>query len=90
MSSAGALNGPALLLRSGLDGGGRVGRRTFLHPVIGSTAIFEEPINPFYGAPQSMGSHQFVDRGPEKVGYFVEAAPLQPMPRPQSESSSRS
>ncbi|MGQ0503845.1 MAG: GMC family oxidoreductase N-terminal domain-containing protein, partial [Myxococcaceae bacterium] len=29
----GALNSPALLLRSGLDGGGRVGKRTFLHPV---------------------------------------------------------
>jgi choline dehydrogenase-like flavoprotein len=79
VSSAGALNGPALLLRSGLDGGGRVGRRTFLHPVIGSMALFDDPINPFYGAPQSMGSHHFVDRGPDRLGYFVEAAPLQPM-----------
>ncbi len=79
VSSAGAINGPALLLRSGLDGGGRVGRRTYLHPVVGSLAWFEEPIRPFYGAPQSVGSHHFIDRGPDRVGYFLEAAPLQPM-----------
>src|SRR5258706_16037974 len=30
--SAGAINSPAILIRSGL-GGGMVGRRTFLHPV---------------------------------------------------------
>lgn len=79
VSAAGALNGPALLLRSGLDLGGRVGRRTFLHPNTGVFGRYAEPINPFYGAPQSLGSHEFVDRGADRVGYFVEAAPLQPM-----------
>lgn len=79
VSSGGAINGPAMLLRSGLSGGGRVGRRTFLHPVVGIVGKYAERIAPYYGAPQSMGSHQFIERGPERIGYFLEAAPLQPM-----------
>lgn len=75
--SAGAINTPAILMRSGL-GGGMVGRRTFLHPVVGSSARFADPVNPFYGAPQSVASHAFADRG-ERVGFFLEAAPLHPM-----------
>ena len=79
VSSGGAINGPALLLRSGLDRNGRVGKRTFLHPVVAMAAIFDEPVRAFYGAPQSIGSHQFIDRGPEKVGFFLETPPLHPM-----------
>jgi choline dehydrogenase-like flavoprotein len=77
--SGGAINSPYLLLRSGLTAGGLVGRRTFLHPVVAMLGRYEERINPFWGAPQSVGSHQFIDRGPDKVGFFMEAAPLQPM-----------
>ncbi len=79
VSSGGALNGPAMLLRSGLDAGGLVGRRTFIHPVVATLARYEAAVNPFWGAPQSIGSHQFFDRGDDKVGYFLEAAPLLPM-----------
>lgn len=75
--AAGAIGTPAILLRSGL-GGGMVGRRTFLHPVIATSARFQEVVNPFYGAPQSVASHAFADRG-NKVGFFLEAAPLHPM-----------
>jgi choline dehydrogenase-like flavoprotein len=75
--SAGAINTPAILLRSGL-GGGMVGKRTFLHPVVGTSSIYKDPIEPFYGAPQSVASHAFADRG-DKVGIFLEAAPLHPM-----------
>ena len=42
--SAGAINSPALLLRSGIDAKGRVGRRTFLHPVIGILGRYEDPV----------------------------------------------
>lgn len=77
--SGGAINTPALLLRSDITAQGRVGRRTFLHPVVGIGGLYEEPVLPFKGAPQSIGSHQFVDRGPDKVGFFFESAPLQPM-----------
>ena len=75
----GAINSPALLLRSGLNQSGRVGFRTFLHPVVLCVGIYPHRIEGFYGAPQSIGSHQFIDRGPDRVGFFLEAAPVHPM-----------
>ncbi len=77
--SGGAINGPALLLRSGLDRNGRLGKRTFLHPVVAMAGFYEDEIRGFYGAPQSVSSHQFIDRGQGRVGYFLEAAPVHPM-----------
>jgi len=77
--AAGAINTPEILLRSGYDPSGRVGRRTFLHPVVASAAVFPDKIQGYYGAPQSVSSHQFADRGRGKVGFFLEAAPLQPL-----------
>lgn len=79
VSSAGAINGPALLLRSGLDRNGRVGRRTMLHPVTALPAIYPTGIFGFTGAPQSVASHEFIDRGRDRVGFFMETPPLQPM-----------
>ncbi|AKU93259.1 GMC family oxidoreductase [Vulgatibacter incomptus] len=79
VSSGGAINGPALLLRSGLNRNGRVGKRTFLHPVVAMAAFFDEKVNAFYGAPQSVGSHHFADRGPGKIGFFLETPPVHPM-----------
>ncbi len=77
--SGGAINDPELLLRSEIDANGRVGRRTFLHPVAASIGLFRQRIEGWSGAPQSVGSHHFADRGPGKVGFFVEAAPVHPM-----------
>ena len=77
--SAGAVGTPEILLRSGYDPSGRVGKRTFLHPVVASFALFDRPIQPFYGAPQSIASHHFADRGPGKAGFFVETAPVHPL-----------
>jgi choline dehydrogenase-like flavoprotein len=77
--SAGAVGSPEILLRSGYDPNGRVGKRTFLHPVVASVGTFPRPIRPFYGAPQSIASHQFADRGPGKVSFFLEAAPAHPV-----------
>jgi choline dehydrogenase-like flavoprotein len=76
--SAGALGSPALLMRSGL-GGPAVGRRTFLHPVVGVVGRYEQRVDGWYGAPQSVASHEHVDRGPDEVGFFLEAAPVHPM-----------
>jgi len=78
--SGGALNSPALLLRSGLEQG-PVGRFTWLHPVVAAAALYKDPIEPFYGAPQSVASHHFAHRPdkPGAAGYFLEAAPGQPM-----------
>jgi choline dehydrogenase-like flavoprotein len=75
--SGGAINSPALLLRSGITLGGLVGERTFLHPVVGSIAYYDEIIDPWRGAPQSAASHHFADRG-EKVGVFFETIPFYP------------
>jgi choline dehydrogenase-like flavoprotein len=75
--SCGAINTPAVLIRSGL-GGGMVGRRTFLHPVVGTAAKFRDPVEAWYGAPQSVASHAFAERG-HRAGFFLEAAPLHPM-----------
>ncbi|BDG10323.1 GMC family oxidoreductase [Anaeromyxobacter paludicola] len=74
-----AVNSPALLLRSGLDFNGRVGKRTFLHPVVASIGVYPQRIDGFYGAPQSVTSHQFIERGPGKIGFFMETAPVHPM-----------
>ena len=79
VSSAGAINSPALLLRSGINDNGQVGKRTLLHPVCSIPGKYPEPIDPWYGAPQTVASHQFVDRGPDKVGFFLEVPPSHPM-----------
>jgi hypothetical protein len=77
--SAGAVGTPEILLRSGYDPSGRVGKRTFLHPVVASVASFANPIRGFFGAPQSVASHHFADRGKGKVGFFLEAVPVHPV-----------
>ncbi len=77
VASGGAINSPALLLRSGIDDGGRVGARTFVHPVVGSGGIYDEEIHSDHGAPQSAASHHFAHRG-DDVGFFLEAAPYYP------------
>jgi choline dehydrogenase-like flavoprotein len=77
--AAGAINTPALLLRSkaGTDSG-QVGRRTFLHPTLPLVAFYDQPIEGYYGAPQSVAVHHFADRG-DRVGYFFETPPVHPM-----------
>jgi len=77
--AGGAINTPALLLRShaGTDSG-VVGKRTFLHPTVPLMAFYDQPIEGFYGPPQSVSVHHFADRG-GRVGYFLETAPVHPM-----------
>jgi choline dehydrogenase-like flavoprotein len=77
--SGGAINTPALLLRSRLDISGRVGKRTFLHPVSGMFGLYRDPIEGWSGAPQSVASHHFADRGPGRVGFFLETIPVHPL-----------
>ena len=58
--AGGGINTPAILLRSKApDPHQRCGKRTFLHTTNFSTAVFDEPVNPFYGAPQSIYSDHF-------------------------------
>jgi choline dehydrogenase-like flavoprotein len=74
---AGAINSPALLLRSGI-GQGPVGKKTWLHPVVAMGAFYDQRIEGFYGAPQSVASHHFAHRT-DGAGFFIEAAPVHPM-----------
>lgn len=77
--AGGAINTPALLLRSRTgNGSGQVGRRTFLHPTVPMLSFYAEPIEAFYGPPQSVACHHFADRK-DRVGYFMETAPIHPM-----------
>lgn len=75
--AGGAINSPALLIRSGL-GSGPVGLRTWLHPVVAIAAVFDGVMSPWEGSPQSIGSHQFAQRG-ERMGFFIETPPIHPM-----------
>src|SRR5438874_7306708 len=75
--SCGALNTPALLFRSGLPQG-PVGKKTWLHPAVAMIAIYRDEIEGYYGATQSVASHQFARRDPH-AGFFMEAAPVHPM-----------
>ncbi|MEH6499988.1 MAG: GMC family oxidoreductase [Pseudoalteromonas distincta] len=79
--AGGAINSPALLMRSKApDPHGRLGKRTFLHPVNFSLAHYDRTINGFYGAPQSVYSDHFQwnngTTGP--IGFKLEVPPMQP------------
>jgi choline dehydrogenase-like flavoprotein len=76
--AGGAINSPAVLLRSGLNASGLVGTRTFFHPTIAVTGLYDEAIEAFYGAPQTAASHAFAHRG-DDVGFFMETAPGYPV-----------
>ncbi|UDM08818.1 GMC family oxidoreductase [Halomonas sp. NyZ770] len=79
--AGGGINSPALLLRSEApDPHGRLGKRTFLHPVNFSVAQFDKRIDGFYGAPQSIYSDEFQwsngATGP--MGFKLEVPPTHP------------
>jgi choline dehydrogenase-like flavoprotein len=76
--SGGAINSPALLLRSGIAGG-PVGRRTFLHPVIVVAGRYAHRVEGWVGAPQSVASRHHLQRGADEMGFFLEVAPVHPM-----------
>ncbi|MGE6528196.1 GMC family oxidoreductase N-terminal domain-containing protein [Pseudomonas sp. NPDC077382] len=79
--AGGGINTPAILLRSDApDPHQRVGKRTFLHLVNFSAAQFEQVINPFYGAPQSIYSDQFQwdDGIAGRMSYKLEVPPIHP------------
>jgi choline dehydrogenase-like flavoprotein len=80
--AGGAINSPALLLRSGLpDPHGHLGTRTFLHPVVISAAAFDQRVAGWSGAPQTIYSDHFlgVDAIDGPIGYKLEAPPLHPL-----------
>ncbi|HEX6244701.1 MAG TPA: GMC family oxidoreductase N-terminal domain-containing protein, partial [Polyangiales bacterium] len=77
--AGGAINTPAILLRSGIDANQRTGKRTFFHPTVAVVGLHNELIEPFVGSPQYVHSEQFVERGADKMGMLIEGGPLFPM-----------
>lgn len=79
--AGGGINTPGLLMRSDApDPYQRTGKRTYLHLVNFSAAQFEQVINPFYGAPQSVYSDHFQwdDGVAGRMSYKLEVPPLHP------------
>ncbi|MGQ5521829.1 GMC family oxidoreductase N-terminal domain-containing protein [Chitinimonas sp. PSY-7] len=80
--AGGAINTPALMLRSQLpDPCGLIGKRTFLHPVNISGAVMPSKVEGWQGAPQSIYSDHFLDTMPVDgpIGYKLEVPPLHPV-----------
>jgi choline dehydrogenase-like flavoprotein len=80
--AGGAINSPALLLRSSApDPHGLLGKRTFLHPTLISAGVFAERVDGYAGAPQTVYSDHFLHTqaidGP--LGFKLEAPPLHPL-----------
>ncbi|MGK5080392.1 GMC family oxidoreductase N-terminal domain-containing protein [Janthinobacterium sp. HLX7-2] len=80
--AGGAINSPALLLRSKApDPHGLLGKRTFLHPTVISAGLFEQRVDAYAGAPQTIYSDHFLHTAPidGAIGYKLEAPPLHPL-----------
>ena len=80
--AGGAINSPALLLRSKApDPHKQLGTRTFLHPVAITTAVMANTVAGWDGAPQSIYSDHYLTTqaidGP--IGFKLEVAPLHPV-----------
>lgn len=80
--AASAIGTPGLLLRSRVpDPHGQLGRHTWLHPVNATVAHFDERVDPFQGAPQSVYSDEFLwrDGVTGAPGFKLEVPPLHPV-----------
>ncbi|MBK7954549.1 MAG: GMC family oxidoreductase [Candidatus Accumulibacter sp.] len=80
--AGGAIGSPALLLRSGVpDPYRRLGKRTFLHPVVISSALMPERVDAYAGAPQTIYSDHFLHQAPidGPLGFKLEVPPLHPV-----------
>ncbi|HAT32000.1 MAG TPA: GMC family oxidoreductase [Janthinobacterium sp.] len=80
--AGGAINSPALLMRSlAPDPHGLLGKRTFLHPTVISAGQFAQRIDGYAGAPQTIYSDHFMQTQAidGAIGYKLEAPPLHPL-----------
>ncbi len=80
--AGGAINNPALMLRSKLPDPHRaLGKRTFLHPSPVCAAIMDQKVEAYSGAPQSIYSDHFLDSLPHDgaMGFKLEAPPIHPV-----------
>jgi choline dehydrogenase-like flavoprotein len=76
--SAGTFASSELLLRSGLNGNGQVGRKIALHPSPAIIADFDEEINGNQGIPMAYHCSEFGMQKTGKKGYVIESVFLAP------------
>jgi choline dehydrogenase-like flavoprotein len=74
--AAGALDTPAVLLRSGI-GGPAAGDYLRLHPATAMPAVYDEPQKAWWGAPQTALSHEFANLG-DGYGFLIETSHASP------------
>jgi long-chain-alcohol oxidase len=74
--AAGAIHTPAIMVRSGMDGG-QVGKNLMLHPVLITWGIFDEEVRPWHGTLGATFSDEFLDMG-EGYGIKYEQAATPP------------
>ncbi len=78
--SAGAIGTPAILMRSKIpDPYQLIGKRTFIHPVNLTAAIYNEKIEAASGAPQSIYSDTFQWPSDNSIGFKLEVPPMHPL-----------
>ena len=80
--AGGAINSPALLLRSGApDPHHLLGKRTFLHPATVTTAVMPATVAGWAGAPQSVYTDHFLNTQAidAAIGFKVEVTPVHPV-----------
>ena len=76
--AAGALNTPAILLRSGL-GGEATGDYLRLHPVTAVWPRFDQRVDPWTGILQARYSNEFADLDGKGYGFKFETGPVHPL-----------
>ena len=74
--AAGAVESPALLLRSGVTHD-HLGRNLFLHPTTAVAGQYDEPVRGWIGAPQTVLCDEFGQRR-GNYGFRLETAPVHP------------
>ena len=74
--AAGAIGTPAILLRSKLNAGKRVGKCTHIHPVTITIGKYPEKTHPAYGVPDNMWTPKFA---PGPTGYLIETGSFFPV-----------
>jgi choline dehydrogenase-like flavoprotein len=75
--ACGGIETPALLLRSGVRDR-NIGRYLRLDPTVAVGGIFDRPIDPWKGPPQTVAVWKFIDLDGTYHGFWVEAAPAHP------------
>jgi len=74
--AAGALESPALLMRSGIRSP-HLGRHLYLHPTVAVNGTYASPVEAWRGPPQTIVCDEFSNLS-EGYGYRIETAPAHP------------